>query len=104
VARALPDGALVFVVRADDPLHATRVSHAGLVVLGPDGAPRVRHATSSTGVRQVIEEPLARFVRREQAASPERPVVGFTFYRVLDASARVRTLTAAAAPAERAAR
>ena len=96
VAARIPDGALVFVVRTDDPRRASRVTHAGLVVVGRDGARRVRHATSSTGLRQVIEEPLGTFLRREQAAHPGWPVVGLTFYSVLDASARVQALGQAA--------
>jgi hypothetical protein len=92
VAASIPDGALVFVVRADEPLRPSRVTHAGLVVVGRDGARRVRHATSSTRFRQVIEESLSNFVRREEVARPGWPVVGVTFYAVLDASARVQAL------------
>jgi hypothetical protein len=95
----IPDGALVFVVRADDPLRSTRITHAGLVVSAPDGARRVRHATSSTRHRKVIEESLASFLAREQAAFPGWKVVGLTFYAILDASARVQALGEVGAPA-----
>jgi hypothetical protein len=96
VAPRLPHGALVFVVRADAPGRATRITHAGLLVRGPRG-PRVRHATSSRRVRRVIEEPLAVFVRREQQAYPRWPLDGFAFYALRDNSARVHALAKRAA-------
>jgi hypothetical protein len=92
VAPRVPEGALVFVVRADAPERSTRISHAGLVVLGPDGARWVRHATSTQGVRRVIEEPLVRFARREGRAHPDWPLTGLAFYAVPDASSRVAEL------------
>ncbi len=94
VARRLPEGAIVFVIRADAPDRATRVTHAGIVVRGPRG-PRVRHATSSKGVGRVIEESLAAFVRRQEQAHPGWPLEGFTFYALRDATRRVRQLSAA---------
>jgi hypothetical protein len=54
----------------------------------------VRHATSTPGVRRVVEEPLARFARREARAYPRWPLVGLAFYAVPDASARVARLLA----------
>jgi hypothetical protein len=93
----LPEGAIVFVLRADAPERATRVSHAGLVVRGPDGAALVRHATSTKGVERVIEEPLERFVRRQERAYPRWPVEGLAFYAIRDATARVRALARPAA-------
>ena len=92
VADALPEGTVVFVVRDDAPGRSTRVSHAGLVVLGPDGARRVRHATSTPGVERVIEEPLVRFAAREGRAFPAWPVTGYAFYALPDASPRVAEL------------
>jgi hypothetical protein len=96
VGPRIPDGALVFVVRADAPDRATRISHAGLVVVDPAGERRVRHATSTVGVRRVIEEPLTRFVRREARAHPGWPLVGLSFFRVPDSSDRVAHLAAPA--------
>jgi Protein of unknown function (DUF1460) len=93
-AAHVPQGALVFVVRTDSPERATRVTHAGLVVQRPGGATLVRHATSSKGVARVIEEPIERFVRREERAYPRWPVEGLSFYEIRDAGARVRALSA----------
>jgi hypothetical protein len=95
----LPEGALVFVLRADAPERATRVTHAGLVVRGPGGAALIRHATSTKGVERVIEEPIERFVRRQERAYPRWPVEGLSFWAVRDATARVRALVARPAAA-----
>jgi hypothetical protein len=100
VAPQLTEGTLVFVLRADAPERATRVTHAGLVVRGPGGAALVRHATSTKGVERVIEEPLERFVRRQERAYPRWPVEGLSFWAVRDATARVRALLARPAPAK----
>lgn len=94
VAPRIPDGALVFVVREDAPDRSTRITHAGLVIAGPSGERWVRHATSTLGVRRVIEEPLARFARREERAHPRWPLVGLAFYGVPDSTARVAALAA----------
>jgi hypothetical protein len=98
LAAPIPEGAIVFVVRADGADRATRITHAGLVVHGTGGAALVRHATSSKGVGRVIEEPVARFVRRQLRAYPRWPVEGFAFFAMLDATARVRALAAGRAP------
>ena len=90
-AASLGEGAIVFVIRADAPERATRITHAGLVVHGPTGEPLVRHATSTKGVARVIEEPIERFVRREGRAYPRWPLEGLAFFEIRDASARVRT-------------
>lgn len=92
VAARIPEGAVVFVMREDRPARPTRVSHAGLVVVGAAGERLVRHATSTPGVERVIEEPLARFVAREARAYPRWPLAGFALYAVPDASARVAAL------------
>jgi hypothetical protein len=92
VAGALPQGAVVFVVREDAPERATRVTHAGLVVRGPGGTVLVRHATSTKGVERVIEEPIERFLRRQERAYPRWPLAGLSFFAIRDATARVRAL------------
>jgi Protein of unknown function (DUF1460) len=93
-ALRVPDGAIVLVVRADAPDRATRISHAGLVVLAPRGGRVVRHATSSRGVTRVIEEPLARFLAREAHAYPRWPLAGLSFFTIRDNRARVTWLAA----------
>lgn len=92
LARLVPEGTIAFVIRADAPDRATRVTHAAVVVRGPRGATLVRHATSSKGVGRVIEEPLDRFVRREQRAWPRWPLTGLAFFTIRDNSARLRAL------------
>jgi hypothetical protein len=98
LAPLLPEGAIVFVIRADAPDRATRITHAGLAVRGPHGEARVRHATSSKGVGRVIEEPLERFLRRQGRAYPRWPLEGVAVFTLADARPRVREL-AAGAPA-----
>jgi hypothetical protein len=92
-ARRVPEGAVVFVVRADAPDRATRVTHAGLVVRGAKGEVRVRHATSSKGVGRVVDEPIERFLRREGRAFPRWPLEGLSFYEIRDNAARLRRLS-----------
>jgi hypothetical protein len=94
LAPRLPDAVIVFVVRADAPDRPTRITHAGLVIRGPAGEALVRHATSSRGVGRVIEEPLARFLRRQARAYPRWPLEGYAFFAIPDASGRVRRLAA----------
>lgn len=92
----IPEGAAIFVVRADEPGRCTRVSHVGLVVAGPAGERRVRHATTSpsAGSGRVVEEPLAVFAERQRRARPGWPLVGFALFGLPDASARVAALAA----------
>jgi hypothetical protein len=92
IAARLPDGAIALVVREDRPDRATRVTHAGLVVRGARGDVRVRHATSSKGVGRVIEEPIARFLRREERAYPRWPVAGLAFLELRANGDRMRAL------------
>ncbi|BDG03263.1 N-acetylmuramoyl-L-alanine amidase-like domain-containing protein [Anaeromyxobacter oryzae] len=92
VAPAIPDGAIVFVVRAHAEARATRITHAGLVVTAPGGARRVRHATSTLGVARVIEEPVDRFLAREAKAHPRWPVDGLLVLEIADSTARATTL------------
>jgi len=97
---ALPRTAVVFVVRADAPDRATRITHAALLVTAPDGSRRVRHATSSRGSPRLIEEGVTGFVRRESSAWPSWSIVGLAFFGVPDRSARVAALGAGPGPAE----
>jgi hypothetical protein len=89
VADRIPPGTLAFVVRADAPDRATRITHVGLVIAGPGGERRVRHATSTRGVERVVEEPIDRFVRREQRAKPGWTVVGVALFAIPDNRARL---------------
>lgn len=97
IAGRIPDGTIVLAVRADAPDRATRVTHAGLVVAAPGGRRFVRHATSSRGVGRVIEEPLERFVRRQERALPLWPLEGLAFLSIRANEARARALARAAA-------
>ncbi len=104
VARAsgrIPEGTIAFAVRSDAPDRPSRITHAALVVVGPDGARLVRHATSSKGVRRIIEEPLERFVHREERAHPLWPLEGVAFFAILPNGARIRALEAARPPSAR---
>lgn len=92
VGPRIPEGTVVFVFREEEPGRATRVSHAGLVVLGAAGERLVRHATSTPGVERVIEEPLWRFARREERAYPHWPVAGYALYALPDMTAHVAEL------------
>lgn len=91
-AARVPEGAIAFVVRTDQPDRATRITHAGLVVRGPGGEVRVRHATSSRGVGRVIEEPVDRFLRREGRAYPRWPLAGLAFFEIRDNGTRLGAL------------
>ncbi len=92
IEQRIPGGTVIVVLREDEPRRPTRVSHAGLVVLGSAGERLVRHATSTPGLERVIEEPLARFVAREARAYPAWPLAGFALYAIPDSSARVASL------------
>jgi hypothetical protein len=92
IAARIPEGAILLVVRADAPDRSTRVTHAGVVFLGPGGARLVRHATSTPGVSRVIEEPLPRFLARQEKASAGRPVTGIAILAVRDNRARLARL------------
>jgi Protein of unknown function (DUF1460) len=92
VAPRIPQGTIAFVVRADAPDRATRITHAGIVVRGPRGAILVRHATSSKGVGRVIEEPIERFLRRQSQAWPRWPVEGIALFAIRDNAGRLRSL------------
>ncbi len=98
-APRIPDGTLVFVVRAERDDRLTRVSHAGLVVVR-DGVRLVRHASASPRIMRVVEEPLARFVAGQQRAQ-RLPVVGLALFTIRDARARLAGLAAGPARTER---
>ncbi|MBK9518654.1 MAG: DUF1460 domain-containing protein [Anaeromyxobacter sp.] len=91
-ARRLEAGTLAFVVRQDRDDFVTRVSHVGLVVVRR-GQRLVRHASRRPSLQLVVEEPLERFVARQQLGSP-RPLTGLALFTLRDASARVRSLPA----------
>jgi hypothetical protein len=91
-ADRIPDGTIAWVVREDGPRRATRVTHAGVVVSGPRGERRVRHATASVGTTRVIEEPLDRFLRRQERAYPRWPISGFLLVRIRDNRERLGRL------------
>jgi len=82
VADRIPEGTIVWVVREDRADRPTRVTHAGLVVIGARGERRVRHATASVGTTRVIEEPFDRFLRRQDRAHPGWPVSGLLMVRI----------------------
>jgi len=92
-ASRIPEGTIAFVVRGEREDRLTRVSHAGLVVVR-DGRRLVRHASSWPGVMEVVEEPLADFLRHQRLAS-RRPLTGLALFRVLDGRARLASLVAA---------
>jgi hypothetical protein len=92
LADRIPEGTIVWVVREDGPARPTRVSHAGLVVVGARGERRVRHATASVGTTRVIEEPLDRFLRRQDRAHPGWPVSGLLLLRIRDNRGRIAGL------------
>lgn len=89
LAGRIPDATVIWVVREDGPSRPTRVTHGGLVVVGPRGERRVRHASSSAGAMRVVEEPLERFLRTQRRAHRGWPVSGFLLERILDDRARV---------------
>jgi hypothetical protein len=88
-ADRIPHGTIAWVVRSDRADRPTRVTHAGLVVVAPGGERRVRHATASVGTTRVIEEPLARFLRRQELAYPRWPVAGLILLAIRDNPGRV---------------
>jgi hypothetical protein len=92
LADRIPDGTIVWVARDDRPTQPTRVTHGGLIVVGERGERRVRHASSSAGTMRVVEEPLERFIRRQDSAHPGWPVSGLLLLRIRDNQLRVDAL------------
>lgn len=95
ISDRIPEGTIAFAVRTEAYDRPSRITHAALVVLGEGGARLARHATSSKGVRRIIDEPLERFVRREMRAHPLWPLEGFAFFAILPNGARLRALEVA---------
>jgi hypothetical protein len=81
-AGRIPQGTIAWVVREDRPERSNRVSHGGLVFVGPGGARFVRHASSAARAGRVVEEPLDLFLRRQEAAYPGWPPVGLLLVRI----------------------
>lgn len=91
-AARIPSGTVLWVVREDGPARPTRVTHGGLVVAGPRGERRVRHASSSAGTMRVIEEPIDRFARTQDRAHPRWPVSGYLLLRIRDNRERLGSI------------
>lgn len=86
----LPEGAVVWVVRAERRDQVTRITHGGLVVV-KQGRRWIRHASASPSVMRVVEEPLAEFVKHQRQAS-SRPLVGLAVFAAPDNRARLAIL------------
>ncbi len=97
VAPRIPAGTLLFVVRSEQPGMPYRVSHAGLVVEGPRGKRLVRHASDVAGTMRVRDEPLPKFVARNERYRIWR-VSGVSLFSIRNDADRVRQLEASAAP------
>jgi len=91
VADRIPDGTVLLVVRADRPRRPYRVTHLGVVVVGPGGRRLVRHASDVPGVMRVRDEPLFRFAAR-LARQRAWPVVGVSLWAIRDNGERARHL------------
>jgi len=101
VAPRIPPGTLLLVVREDRPWRPYRVTHLGLVVEGPRGERRLRHASDLPSAMRVRDEPLARLAAR--GARYRWPVVGVSLWAVRDNRARAAALLANAGEARPAA-
>ena len=91
IAPRIPEGTLLLVVREDRPWRPYRVTHLGIVVVGPRGERRLRHASDVPGVMRVRDEPLLRFLARN-AGYQGWPVVGVSLWAIRDGTARAREL------------
>lgn len=91
IAPRIPEGTLLLVVREDRPWRPYRVTHLGIVVLGPKGARLLRHASDVPGVMRVRDEPLLRFLERN-ARYQGWPVVGVSLWAIRDGAARAEEL------------
>lgn len=77
---AVPNGAILIIVRQDLPTIPERISHIGLI-LSINGRRYVRHAASGK-ISRVIDEPFDSMIRRHSAYR-RWPVSGYNFQRVL---------------------
>lgn len=75
VAEALHDGDIVAFATSVPGLD---VSHIGIVVKGPDGTPRLLHASSAAGKVIIDPKPLAMYVRSRPS------LTGMRIFRVVD--------------------
>jgi hypothetical protein len=77
VAARIPNGSLVFVVRADYQTIPFRITHVGIVVQRKTGT-YLRHAKDQ-GAHMVLDMPLSAVVKRH-AEFTKWPVTGFSIY------------------------
>jgi hypothetical protein len=91
IAPRIPEGTLLLVVREDHPWRPYRVTHLGIVVVGPKGERLLRHASDVPGVMRVRDEPLLRFLARN-ARYQGWPVVGVSLWAIRDGAARAEVL------------
>jgi hypothetical protein len=91
IAPRIPEGTLLLVVREDHPWRPYRVTHLGIVVVGPKGERLLRHASDVPGVMRVRDEPLLRFLARN-ARYQGWPVVGVSLWAIRDGAARAEGL------------
>lgn len=80
-ARDIPSGAILLVAHQSGPRATNRISHLGFAIRR-GGEVFVRHASSLR--HQVIEDPLAAFVRKDQRYK-RWPVEGYVFLQPLPA-------------------
>ncbi|HSB19567.1 MAG TPA: N-acetylmuramoyl-L-alanine amidase-like domain-containing protein [Anaeromyxobacteraceae bacterium] len=91
IAPRIPEGTLLLVVREDRPWRPYRVTHLGIMVVGPRGERLLRHASDVPGVMRVRDESLLRFLARN-AGYQGWPVVGVSLWAIRDGAARARDL------------
>jgi hypothetical protein len=91
----IPEGAVLLVVRTDRPSRPYRVTHMGMVVVGPGGERLVRHASDVPGALRVRDEKLGAFVAR-LARQRGWPVVGVSLFAIRDNRGRAREILSAA--------
>ncbi len=96
LAHRIPAGTLLLVVREEHPPTPYRVSHLGMVIVGPGGERFVRHASDAPGALRVRDEPLHEFLARH-ARFKRWPVSGVSLFTIRDNAERVRQLEAPAA-------
>lgn len=80
IAKKVPPGTLMMVVRDDLPLKATRITHLGFLHQSRKGRPQLRHAARNNYGR-VIDEDLETFLGRNSKYEKWK-VSGVSFYEV----------------------